>query len=71
MNKIEELKGEWFVFGIGKNAPNIAHSDKHTAIAESERLSKLCPGNKFLVCRIDSIVETVVTHSTTITRIGM
>lgn len=65
--KIESLKAEWIIFGIGKQPPNIAHSDKNTAIDEAQRLSRLHPGTKFLVCKIDSIVETVQTTQTTLT----
>lgn len=65
MAKIEDLKSEWVVIGIGKNAPSVTHLTKSIAIEEAERLSRLSPGTKFLVCKISCVVETVVIQETT------
>jgi hypothetical protein len=65
MAKIDDLKSEWVVFGVGKNSPSVTHLAKSIAIEEAERLSRLSPGVKFMVCKIFCVVETVVIQETT------
>ena len=65
MAKIEDLKSDWVVLGIGKNAPSVTHLTKYIAIEEAERISRLTPGVKFLVCKISCVVETVIVQDTT------
>ena len=65
MAKIDDLKSEWVVFGVGKNSPSVTHLAKGIAIEEAERISRLTPGVKFLVCKISCVVETVIVQDTT------
>ena len=65
MAKIDDLKSEWVVFRIGGNAPSVTHLTKSIAIEEAERLSRLSPCVKFMVCKISCVVETVVIQETT------
>lgn len=65
MAKIDDLKSEWVVFGVGKNSPSVTHLTKGIAIEEAERISRLTPGVKFLVCKISCVVETVIVQDTT------
>ena len=65
MAKIDDLKSEWVVFGVGKNSPSVTHLTKGIAIEEAERISRLTPGVKFLVCKISCVVDTVIVQDTT------